>query len=171
MHRLFTPTKTVLGSKNLCYNGYVTIVYGSFLTMPLFSTALESICESKTLERVTSLLTPLRSCWRWRCTISNWISKLEGRCQDTTIKQMINDDDDGDGNIEDLDILCSAADIDFPCSMQPPDDKLSLQPNDDHRGQQFFNNPLLCKISIYEKLFSRQFELLSDIEKSGKTGE
>ena len=61
---------------------------------------------------------------------------------------MINDDDDGDGNIEDLDILCSAADIDFPCSMQPPDDKLSLQPNDDHRGQQLFNTPRLCKISI-----------------------
>ena len=27
---------------------------------------------------------------------------------------MNNNDDDGDGNIEDLDILCSAADIDFP---------------------------------------------------------
>ena len=98
MHRLFTPTKTVLGIKNLCYNGYVTIVYGSvlFLTMPLFSTVLESVCESKTLEALTSLLTTPRSCWRWRCTILNWISKLEGRCQDTTIKQMNNNYDDDD---------------------------------------------------------------------------
>ena len=157
MHRLFTPTKTVLGNKNLCYNGYVTIVYGSvlFLTIPLFLTSLESVCESKTLEGLTSLLTHPRSCWRWRCTILNWISKLEGRCQDTTIEKMINDDDDGDGNIEDLDILCSAADIDFPCSMQPPDDKLSLPPNDDHRGQQFFNTPRLCKYLFMKKIISQ----------------